>query len=77
MTDIKQEKYILDHGIHRGTLMSRDSGRPEEFETYEKAYQAFLDHKKFYRTIGYMIWFASITAPDGTKTHLESNYYVS
>ena len=23
----------------------------------------------------YMVWFANIVAPDGTKTHLESNPY--
>lgn len=72
MTD---KKYTLMHGIHRGTLMSRDTGRPEDFDTYEAAYKAYQEHRREYERIGYMIWFANITAPDGTKTHLESNPY--
>ena len=68
-------KYTLNHGCHRGTLMSRDSAS-DEYDSYEAAYQAYLEHRAFYRSIGYQIWFADIVAPDGTKTHLESNPYV-
>lgn len=69
-----KEKYVLNHGCHRGTLMSRDSGS-EEYDTYEEAYEAYQKHRAFYHSIGYQIWFADIIAPDGTKTHLESNPY--
>lgn len=69
-------KFVLNHGCHRGTLMSRDSSNPEYFDTYDEAYKSYQEHSNFYRSIGYQIWFADIVAPDGTKTHLESNPYV-
>ena len=68
-------KYILNHAIHGGTITSRDIGNPEEYNTYNEAYQAYLDHRKFYSKMGYMIWYAEITNPDGSKKHLESNSY--
>lgn len=68
------KKFVLNHGCHQGTLISRDSGI-EEYDTYDEAYAAYIRHRDFYRSIGYMIWFAEIIAPDGTKTHLESNPY--
>jgi hypothetical protein len=67
-------KYVLHQGCHRGTITSRDSSSSEH-DTYEQAYQAYLDARDFYRSIGYQIWFAYIVAPDGTKTQLESNPY--
>jgi hypothetical protein len=71
----KTGKYILSHGCHRGTLMSRDSGQPEQFNTYDEAYDQYLEHKNFYHSIGYQIWFAKIIDPDGTEHYLESNPY--
>lgn len=68
-------KFVLHHGCHRGTLTSRDTGSPQEFDTYQEAYNAYLEHRKFYRSIGYQIWFAQIVKPDGTKDLLESNGY--
>lgn len=70
------DKYILNHGCHKGTLMSRDSGQPEEYDSYDDAYSAYREHRRFYHSLGYQIWFADIVSPDGTKTHLESNPYV-
>lgn len=69
-----EKKFVLNHGCHRGTLMSRDS-TSEEFDTYEDAHKAYVEHRNFYTRIGYMIWFATIISPDGTKTDLESNPY--
>lgn len=72
------DKYILNHGCHNGTMMSRDSTSSKhntEEEEEEEAYQAYLEHRKFYRSIGYQIWFAEIVRPDGSKRHLESNPY--
>ena len=68
-------KFILSHGCHRGTLTSRDTGQPQEFDTYDEAYNAYVGHRKFYQTIGYQIWFAEIKSPDGSKKLLESNSY--
>jgi len=72
---MNNKKFVLNHGCHRGTLMSRDTGSPQEFGTYDEAYQAYLGHRKFYHSIGYQIWFAEIVSPDGTKYYLESNPY--
>lgn len=66
-------KYTLTHGIHRGTITSRDTGQPEHFDTEAEAFAQLDGHRKFYRSVGYVIWFANITAPDGTKIHSEGN----
>jgi hypothetical protein len=58
-------KYILNYGIHRGTLMSRDLGDSFEFDTEEKAIQKAKELKKEYADMGYYIWFANIQKPDG------------
>ena len=68
-------KYILIHGCHRGTLVSRDIASPEEFDDVVDAINQYKEHRKFYRSIGYQIWFASITKPDGEKYYLENNPY--
>ena len=60
------DKWVLAHGIHRGTLTSRDSGNPEEFDTEQEAMTAFRKHKD---------WFAYLTSPNGDKRLLESNPY--
>ena len=64
------EKYILRYGIHKGTICSREYSIPEEFNTYEEAYN---NYEKIYLFPGYVIWFAEITHPDGKVTQLESN----
>jgi len=69
------DKWVLAHGIHRGTLTSRDSGDPEMFDTAADALAAFRKHKDWYRRIGYQIWFAYLTSPSGDKQLLESNPY--
>lgn len=71
-----ENKWILQIAIHRGTLISRDIGDQRPFDTREKAVKAYQDERKFYARLGYMIWFAYLTDPDGNKTCLESNSYV-
>ena len=66
-------KYTLSHGIHRGTITSRDTGRPETFGSAEAARAKLEEHRKWYRSIGYAIWFAEITDPTGKKIHYEGN----
>lgn len=68
-------KWVLHHGCHKGTLTSRDAGNPQEFDTHEAAMLAYTDHREFYHSIGYQIWFAELTDPDGIKKILESNPY--
>jgi hypothetical protein len=66
-------KWKLEHGIHQGTITSRDTGAPEEYDSKEKALMAYRTHRKFYRKIGYRIWFCVLTSPDGKQETLESN----
>lgn len=68
-----ENKWELNHGIHRGTFSSRDAAETEFFDTKDEALQKFTEHKKFYRSIGYVIWFANLVSPDGIETQLESN----
>lgn len=70
---MSNEKWVLSHGVHKGTLMSRDSSMPEEFDSEADALAAFYDHKKFYRSIGYVVWFATLKAPDGSERTIEQN----
>lgn len=65
-------RFTLNIGCHRGTITSRDS-ETRQFNTYAEAHANYLDTKAFWRSLGYMVWFAEIIAPNGTKTHLESN----
>ena len=69
------KKWVLSHGIHRGTITSRDS-TSEEFDTKEEALSSLQSQKEFYKNIGYKIWFANLISPDGEETRLggDSNY---
>lgn len=70
-------KWILSHGAHNGTITSRESATPEEFDTPEEALTNLELHRTFYTSIGYKIWYAYLTNPDGEQIKLESNnqYY--
>lgn len=65
-------KYNLHIGCHRNTITSRDS-TVEEYDTEKEAIEAYKSHKSFYKSIGYVVWFAEIISPDGTKRMLEQN----
>ncbi len=67
-------KVKLNIGCHRGTLTSRDS-EVREFDTEDEAMQSYRESRKFYHSIGYQVWFATITLPDGKNVTLESNPY--
>ena len=64
------KKYILTHGIHCNTITSRDSCS-QIYNSEQEAREAFADQKAFYKRIGYKIWFAYITTPDGQKITIE------
>lgn len=53
--------------------MSRDVANSEEYDTEEEAMKALNDHRTFYRSIGYVIWWAYLTSPDGNKQLIEQN----
>lgn len=69
------DKWILEHGCHKGTLTSRDIGEPSEHDTKEAAIEAYQKHRQFYASVGYQIWYARITSPDGKIYNLELNHF--
>ena len=66
------DKFVLNIGCHRNTITSRDS-TSMEFDTFDEAKRQYQESRASYKRFGYVVWFAEIVAPDGTKTHLESN----
>lgn len=71
-----ESKWTLVHGIHRGTLTSRDSGQSTH-NSLEECRAKLQEHITFYKSIGYVIWYAYAKSPDGTETILHpgnSNY---
>lgn len=57
----------LHVGIHRGTLMSRDTDNPEGgFESLEAAKKHYLEGKANWGAWGYQCWFAYAFPPNGT-----------
>ena len=67
---MESTKWTLNHGIHGGAVMSRDSGT-STFDTEKEARDAFQKQKQWYHSIGYVIWFAYLTSPDGNKIVLD------
>lgn len=72
---MNENKYMLEIGIHNGTLVSRDSEQPKFYDTEDEALSEFYKARTWYRSIGYMIWYAYLTNPDGNKRVLETNSY--
>lgn len=69
------KKWKYSFGIHQGTTVSRDLGEPKFFETEQECKEYHLDNRNWMRSIGYQIWFATITSPNGKKTQIESSPY--
>ena len=67
------DKWKLQTGIHAGTMTSRDSGPAKEFDTKAEAIADYQDQRNWFKSIGYVIWFAYLTDPDGNITILEQN----
>ena len=67
-----KNKWQLHIGCHRNTLTSRDS-EMREFDTEEEAMKSYQASKETWHNIGYKVWFASLTTPDGEETRLEQN----
>jgi hypothetical protein len=73
--DEHENQFKLVLACHRGTLTSRDVDSPHYFNTREEAIEDWQKTRKFYRSIGYMVWFAQLTPPGGVMETLESNPY--
>ena len=48
-------------------LTSRDSAQPEYFDSREDAQRSLDAHSRFYRSIGYKVWFSNIQEWNGTE----------
>lgn len=72
MSTATEPQWTLHIGCHKHHIMSRDSGT-EYHDSREAAIQSWKDARKSWASIGYVVWFAELIAPDGTKELLESN----
>lgn len=59
-------KWTLHMGCHGGTITSRDSDSSPH-DSYNECMEQYSKNKEFYHSIGYYVWFASITDPEGNE----------
>jgi hypothetical protein len=71
-----KNKNLLTWGIHKGTLISRDVGRPKPCNSLEKAQKMANSINEESRRTGYMLWFATWYDENGNqhKVHLGNDY---
>lgn len=62
-------KWILNSGLHRGDVMSRDSGS-EECESLEDCKRRFAEQERNWNRMGYQVWYAVAIGPDGEQVRL-------
>lgn len=58
--------WSLHEGIHRGTLISRDSDRVDGFESLGAVKAWYESGKDWIRKMGYKCWFAYAIPPEGS-----------
>lgn len=76
MNSINDNKVQLNYGIHKGTLMSRDTNS-REFESLDEAKKYLDEEERFIKGFGYMIWFAYIKMSDGKEYSIHpGNSYI-
>lgn len=68
-------KWLLIHGIHKGTITSRDFGRTEH-DSEDAAQAAYITAKAAYAEIGYVTWFAKLYDDQGNMTKIDEGEYV-
>ncbi len=68
-------KWILKHGIHKGTSATRETLPTKEFNTEKEAMKYYRKYRRTWQGIGYQIWYARLRSPDGVEEVLESNPY--
>lgn len=66
-----EKEWRLSYGIHRGTLMSRDTGS-KNFATLAECKADVAKMESDFRRMGYMIWFAEAHGPDGQKERVHA-----
>ena len=67
---IEQKGWQLFHGIHRGTITSRDTCSDNGLESLEACRQKLAGYEASYSRLGYVIWFAKAISPRGTQHHI-------
>lgn len=61
--------YTLNIGCIQGDrLTSRDS-ETRTFDTYEEAIENIVQSERFWKSIGYSVWFAVVTDKDGKEVY--------
>lgn len=72
----KEGKWTLSIGCHRKTLMSRDTDC-REHDSLENCKEDVRKSEEFWSSIGYYVWFARATGPNGeeVKLHEGTQYY--
>jgi hypothetical protein len=67
-------KWLLDYGIHAGTAAScLLSNEPLRFDSRQEAIDNLNRVRESYENLGYTIWYAAITDPDGRRVMVENN----
>ena len=66
----EQKGWRLFHGIHRGTITSRDTWSDDGLESLEACKQKLAKYEAGYRRQGYVIWFAKAFSPNGVAHHI-------
>jgi hypothetical protein len=66
-------KFMVHHGIHSGTVTSRDSGEPTIHDSAGEARKAFAEAKRDYASMGYVTWFAYMYDDQGRRTVLDKS----
>lgn len=56
--------FYLHIGCHRGTFISRDS-EVRKFDALEEAEKSYQESHDFWKSIGYVVWFANVKDDNG------------
>lgn len=67
-----RDKWVVNYGIHRHTLTSRESGALEgrSFGSFTECRDAIKEIADGLAKHGYVIWYSYAIAPDGTAHHI-------
>jgi hypothetical protein len=57
---MEKKPYKLAFGIHQNTIISRDVGEEKTFDTRDEAIAEINRLSEWYKTLGYILWFANI-----------------
>ncbi len=69
ISEEKPNEWELHIGCHRGTLTSRDS-EVRKHPSLDVCRADVQSAEKFYKSIGYFVWFAYAVGPEGQKVKL-------